>query len=91
MINTLRVWQGNTKGIVQVKNYFLNNRARMNYAELSAAGHSIGSGKVESANKMIVNVRMKRSGQRWSQGGQAVMDLRAWISPGDWTPPGSMS
>ena len=27
---------------------------------------------------MIVNVRMKRSGQRWSQeGGQAVMDLRS--------------
>ena len=81
VINTLRVWQGNTKGcvaIVQVKNYFVNNRGKMNYAELSAAGHSIGSGKVESANKMIVNVRMKRSGQRWSQeGGQAVMDLRS--------------
>ena len=55
----------------------MNNRARMNYAELSAAD-SIGSGKVEAANKMIVNVRMKRSGQRWSQeGGQAVMDLRS--------------
>ena len=81
VINTLRVWQGNTKGcaaIVQVKNYFLNNRDRMNYAELSAAGHPIGSGKVESANKMIADVRMKRSGQKWTQeGGQAVMDLRS--------------
>ena len=53
-------------------------KGKMNYAELSAAGHAIGSGKVESANKLLVSMRMKRCGQKWTQeGGQAVMDLRS--------------
>ena len=79
--DTLRVWRGNTgqcEAIVQVKNYFVKNRAKMNYVEIAAAGHAIGSGKVEAANTLLVSMRMKRCGQKWTQaGGQAVMDLRS--------------
>ena len=39
----------------------------------------IGSGAVESAAKHVVQVRMKRSGMRWSDvGGQAILTLCAY-------------
>ena len=38
----------------------------MRYASLKAKGYPFGSGVVEAANKVLVNQRMKRAGQRWS-------------------------
>ena len=39
--------------------FFRNNRRRMEHADAAAAGYAIGSGAVESANKVLVTVRMK--------------------------------
>jgi len=59
--------------------YFRNNKARMNYAELRAAGLPIGSGVVEAACKTLVTQRLKLSGMRWSgSGAQAILTLRGW-------------
>ncbi len=44
--------------------FFRKNRGR--YANLKAKGYPVGSGVVEAANKVLVNHRMKRAGQRWS-------------------------
>ena len=41
-------------------------RTGARYASLKAKGYPVGSGVVEAANKMLVNQRMKRAGQRWS-------------------------
>jgi hypothetical protein len=61
--------------------YFTNNAARMDYPTFRAQGLPIGSGAVESAAKHVVQVRMKRSGMRWSDsGGQAMLALCAYLA-----------
>jgi hypothetical protein len=49
--------------------YLENNAQRMEYDKYRAAGMMIGSGPVESAHRTLLQVRMKRSGQRWSEKG----------------------
>ena len=46
--------------------YYTHNQARMDYAAFQASGYDIGSGAIEAAHKTLVQVRMKRSGQRWN-------------------------
>ena len=68
-------------------NYFRFHRERMRYTEFIAKGLPIGSGPVEAAAKNIVQARLKRSGMRWSRdGGQHVLDLRAFLKSGRWEP-----
>ncbi len=45
--------------------YYRTNETRMHYAEYRADGLPIGSGIAESAHKHVLQVRMKRAGQRW--------------------------
>lgn len=69
----------------QVCNYLENNRARMDYKSYLDRGLCIGSGAIESANKAVVQSRLKRAGQRWSKyGAQHVLDLRTCWMSGDW-------
>jgi len=61
------------------RGYFTTNTARMDYPAFRARGLPIGSGAVESAAKHVVQVRMKRSGMRWSDaGGEALLALCAY-------------
>jgi len=61
------------------RGYFATNAARMAYPAFHTRGLPIGSGAVESAAKHVVQVRMKRSGMRWSDaGGEAVLALCAY-------------
>jgi len=63
------------------RGYFTTNVARMNYPTFHADGLPIGSGAVESAAKHVVQVRMKRSGMRWSHsGGEAMLALCAYLA-----------
>lgn len=58
--------------------YFRTHRRRMHYAVVAKQALPIGSGVVEAANKMLVTVRMKRSGARWTpHGGQGILLFRA--------------
>jgi hypothetical protein len=41
------------------------NSDRLNYSSAKRGGYHIGSGAIESANKMICHVRLKRSGAWW--------------------------
>jgi hypothetical protein len=45
--------------------YLTNRRAMLDYASFRAQGYPIGSGSVESANKLVVQSRMKGAGMRW--------------------------
>ncbi|MCY4541782.1 MAG: hypothetical protein OXB95_05225 [Rhodobacteraceae bacterium] len=66
--------------VERVLGYFRKFRHRMPYHSLRQEGLPVGSGVVEAANKTLFNVRMKRSGMRWSMaGGQAVMTFRALV------------
>src|SRR5712691_12486813 len=46
--------------------YFTKRLAQVDYAAFQAAGYPIGSGSTESANKNVVEVRLKGSGMHWA-------------------------
>lgn len=57
--------------------YLENNANRMMYKTNMEKGYLIGSGAIESAQRTVVQQRVKRSGQRWTiKGGQQVLNLR---------------
>ncbi len=45
--------------------YLQKREAHMQYPTYQEAGWPIGSGSVESANKLVVEVRLKGAGMRW--------------------------
>lgn len=45
--------------------YYENNRSRMKYKTYRDRDLLIGSGPVEAAHRHVIQVQMKRSGQRW--------------------------
>jgi ribosomal protein L37E len=69
-------------GVVNLRVYIENNRDKMSYDEYKNSGWFVGSGAIESANKTIVQQRLKQAGMRWSvSGAQALLTLRAkWES-----------
>ena len=71
--------------IPNLKVYLENNRHRINYRQYKIKGYYIGSGAIESGNKMVIQQRMKQSGMRWSvPGGQQVAALRAKYASEQW-------
>jgi hypothetical protein len=48
-------------------NYLDKRRPQMEYARFQAAGYPIGSGSVESGNKLVVEARLKGAGMRWAR------------------------
>lgn len=58
--------------------YYRNNRLRMNYPQYVREGLPIGNGVAESSHRHVLQVRMKRAGQRWSlPKGRQMVRLRA--------------
>ncbi len=63
--------------------YLTNNQCRMQYGTYLKAGYLLGSGAIESANREVIQQRLKLSGQRWtSQGLQQVANLRVAYKSG---------
>jgi len=57
--------------------YLDNQRDRLNYNACKEEGIPIGSGGIESANKFISHIRLKRSGAWWVvENGNAMLRLR---------------
>ena len=48
--------------------YLEKRREQIDYAQFRAAGYPIGSGSVESANKLVVEARLKGPGMHWARG-----------------------
>ena len=58
--------------------YYRTNGHRMRYAAFREAGWPIGSGAAESAHRHVLQVRMKRAGQRWAmRNARRMAGLRA--------------
>jgi hypothetical protein len=51
--------------IRKLRGYLKENQSRVKYRALRRKGYPIGSGGIESANKFISHVRLKRSGAWW--------------------------
>ncbi len=47
--------------------YLKKRKGQIRYAEFQAQGYPIGSGAVESANKLVVEARLKGSGMHWAR------------------------
>lgn len=65
--------------------YVMKRRSQMAYAEFRAAGYPIGDGIVESANKLVVEYRLKGSGMHWaSVNVNPMVALRACVCTDAW-------
>jgi len=53
------------KAIANCWDYLNEHRSRTTYQKLRRGGYPLGSGGIESANKFICHVRLKRSGAWW--------------------------
>ena len=72
--------------LVQEKLLYLQKReAHMQYPTYQAAGWPIGSGSVESVNKLVVEVRLKGAGMRWGrQNVNPMLVLRNAVCNREW-------
>ena len=63
--------------IRKFKGYLENNIERIDYNAARRGGYPIGSGGIESANKFICHIRIKRSGAWWyERNANAMMRIR---------------
>jgi hypothetical protein len=56
------------KAIANCWAYLHEHRGRTHYRKLRRGGYPLGSGGIESSNKLICHVRLKRSGAWWYEG-----------------------
>ena len=53
----------------QIRSYLVSHSHQMDYTYYRSKGWMVSSGPIESAHRTVLQVRMKRSGQRWSETG----------------------
>ena len=64
-------------------NYLKFNQKRINYGLYKEQNLILGSGAIESANRIIIQKRMKLSGQRWTlSGAQQMLNMRVCYNSG---------
>lgn len=65
--------------------YYLEHEGRMQYKTYLDQGLLFGSGPIEAAHRSVIQQRMKRSGQKWSQeGARAMANLRCYRASNAW-------
>lgn len=70
---------------VNLYHYIYENREHINYPEYISKGYFIGSGAIESSNKIIVQRRFKQAGMRWNPTtAQYIISLVAKQESGLW-------
>jgi hypothetical protein len=70
----------------EVLGYLEARRPQLAYAQFQAQGYPIGSGVVESANKLVVEARLKGAGMHWARANvNPMVALRAMACSGRWT------
>jgi hypothetical protein len=69
----------------EVLGYLEARRAQLAYAAFQAQGYPIGSGMVESANKLVVEARLKGAGMHWARRNvNPMVALRAMACSDRW-------
>ncbi|MDR2543521.1 MAG: UPF0236 family protein [Treponema sp.] len=87
VIDNIRAVPGKEEAKRTIINYYQNNKGRMQYSKYKDIGCGlIGSGAIESANRTVVQKRMKLSGQRWSiNGAKNMLRLRVIEKNKQWS------
>ena len=72
----------NGDGAAKLTGYIQNNTDKINYKYYEEQGWFVGSGAIESGNKVVLQRRLKQAGMRWGvDGAQSIVTLRAkWES-----------
>jgi hypothetical protein len=71
--------------IQKTLNYIQKHEQRMLYKTFIDKGFLIGSGPIESAHRVVLQKRLKQSGQRWSKdGAQNIINLRVVSQANQW-------
>jgi hypothetical protein len=74
------------KGVVNLFNYVNSNIDRIDYKHYSENGYYIGSGAIESGNKVVLQKRLKLAGMRWNEiTAQYLLSLRTKYESGLWS------
>lgn len=72
-------------GIVNLYTYICNNRDNIDYPAYKEKGYFVGSGAIESGNKIVLQNRLKLPGMRWNiETAQYVLALKAKLESGMW-------
>lgn len=75
-----------TETILARRSYLARREAQIQYAAFATAGYCIGSGIVESANKHVVQARLKGAGMQWALPNvNALLALRCIDRSKRWT------
>ena len=70
---------------VDLYGYITNNIRNIDYVEYQEKGYFIGSGAIESGNKIILQDRLKRAGMRWNTiTAQAMLTLKTKAESDIW-------
>jgi hypothetical protein len=70
---------------VNLYGYISNNIKNIDYAAYQQKGYFIGSGAIESGNKLILQDRLKRAGMRWNTAtAQAMLTLKTKAESNIW-------
>jgi len=70
---------------VNLYGYISNNIRNIDYAMYEKMGYFIGSGAIESGNKLILQDRLKRAGMRWNiPTAQAMLTLKTKAESNTW-------
>lgn len=72
--------------VTGVGGYLTTRREQIRYQAFTAAGWPIGSGCVESANKLVVEARLKGAGMHWARANvNPMLALRTLLANQRWT------
>jgi hypothetical protein len=78
VLKELCIYKDKKFDTVNIYNYITNNINNIDYATYIKKHYFIGSGAIESANKSVLQTRLKRPGQRWNPcTAQNIATLRA--------------
>jgi hypothetical protein len=71
--------------VAEAHAYLAARRDQIRYQAFVAAGYPIGSGSVESANKLVVEARLKGAGMHWARRSvDPLLALRCLLANGRW-------
>jgi hypothetical protein len=74
-----------SKSDINLSNYLKNNKNNIDYKSYIQKGYFIGSGAIESANKSVLQQRLKQPGMRWNlDTGQHIITLMSKEKSGLW-------
>lgn len=74
-----------SKAVTAALEYLEKRQDQIRYAEFRAKGYPIGSGAVESGNKLVVEARMKGAGMHWQRSHvNGIVGLRNALCSGRW-------